>query len=1412
MQPKPAKPPRSLKGVLEALENKNYKTVVKRTETVLHRHPSNVFCKALRAVALELSDRRQEAMILCREVKLTRPVDPQVLGHLKTVYERMGLWAEITSIYETAVEEEPLMEANAVSLFLALASEVQLARQQQVALRLYRQFKNPRYMHWAVACILLQCPSVGPHRSLDLAWTLLQRTPVSLAQLKHEGACAALLRDAHFVLLLHLATLRQQGKYSQALELLQAHKDGVPLASDFARLRLHLLAEAGASEAVAAAKAQFLQCIDQWSAAREYIFVCFRAEGFLDALDGANSADLSSEGASAAEVAASSRARSAQRSISSLGQQSPAPTALPNAGGDKKASNEPVKVELLDFVGRTGGAAATGGDAPGADLPTPPPWDETINPSRSFRTTPHANLIGDSDATPASVDAQRSGHEVRDLYLTVKHLQRTARDHGSRVPFLAELEMRALAFACSELEALHRAATSGELVDHRSWLGAVSHIDLTDFIDTIVAYFERHGHRGCCYVDLKPYFCILDEQRATTLLQKLQQAHDERATAERDGGGWAARCAETQRHLVLFRAKRGLRALQDVPLQRAAAEVNELLLQWESLRQLNEREGIDFTTRLKGHGLREEMRPTVDVDDLLALATAHLLDMDRDYCRSLASAASGRGRLPALRNRPYILDTLTILELGTKLSPFCARLRLLLAIVYGSVGAALPLRKLYEMVGMSNLQHEALTHLVLDRLLALGWWEDVPDLCGRLLDFHKQFERDTRAELANVYQEEGARALHRSREYIRMLDIVGRSVMRGRAIVEHAVVELIKLPSCKEMLTFLGQHVEQIREVAHKPIGSWAVTETQERGLYQGLHYLPRCTPLQALHMGAIGAPHIAQLRARVGFRSPPNLATVFRPLAPLVVVSAAASAWPTNTDAETSGLPPPQSGERSGLEDLMAPRREASPALLKLRALLLLMVHAMLQPTPSETELSELLHEFQGALASEGIAAHCDPGIPFHGASGDRDDAFATLSSRRPGSADKGRSSRPTSIEAPERLRRASQHFGLGSTLEASGTQRSPQGISNSARRCSSMPDGTAATGRDEEFGSTLETSQLGVEDPQIGWPPPWRVALATADDLFWRCSLVACDVVHRTIWAAGLQDDSAFTHTGHSSGRARQSIGFEEDGDLLLAELVAPSFAIAWDALCRGLAVLRILIRECACVVLLGTSPAGATPGFGQSVGAVTGGGVGAGGTQPVPTCEEDRTAVEAMAHGEPFRLGGHGLPTLSAFMTGPLLILVPMALFVASRLAKSDAGIRFERTRSNDDKHRIAGDARAETMETARIALVELIEELQAVLKELLQGLLGAQAEGFDHLGGGSGMPSAPQVDFFSGRAPAGVDLEKLRRAVGNNLVGSFKRQLAALEDSLRGRIDLLKAVTFKRDDSTRHVTVSQDAFGL
>eukprot|EP00929_Paragymnodinium_shiwhaense_P091135 TRINITY_DN51178_c0_g1_i1.p1 TRINITY_DN51178_c0_g1~~TRINITY_DN51178_c0_g1_i1.p1 ORF type:complete len:1535 (-),score=316.55 TRINITY_DN51178_c0_g1_i1:180-4784(-) len=1501
------KMPRNVRGVAQALDQGNLKLALKRSEAVLERHGSHVYCKALRALALELSGSRQEALLCCREVQLARSSDPNILGYIRNVYQRAGMYERLTEVYEVALAEDPTCEELGVCLYLALASQLRLQRQQQVALQLFRRHGGTQYLLWAVGAILAQVPTFGPHRSLDLADMLLQRCPVDLVRAKREGAGSEKIRDSYLVLIAHLTTLRQQGKYSQALRLLEVHEEAISLPVDVARLRLQLFAESvQAHAAVEEARNKFLRAIDQWMVCRDYIALAFVAEGFLRVVEG-QGAEVQDDSPHSSGLDEKSPRDSDPRAVEKVTAQQSSALA-PISGVALSSAAKAVagqQLDLLDFAGRTGGAAtglprrglgAGGVAAEGAAAGGGGAGDDMF--AAVLATAPQARA-----------ELQRSGQEVRDAYSLLMHLQKTARDHGSRTPFLGELEMRALAFACSEAEYMTRASATGEPVDMKSWMGVVPKPDQDDYRDLIVGYFTRYSHRGvACCTDLKPYLCIMDDGRVKELLRKIRIPLGEEIGAEAlsgrsagagyaptvaspiesgqvvgtasgapgaasrqmtkvfDPSDWAANCSYGNQLLAIYRLERSLRALDALPLEQAASELSVMLQRWARLHALVAEDSASTPADAAGkgdvgkrqslrsggpiaysaQGVGEEMRPSVEVDDILVLVAAHLLDLDRRHCaqRSLMTSGGGRAKLPALRDRGYLLDLLTLLELGAQQAPRCTRIRLLLAVVYGAVGAAAPLKKWLDSIGLVRAQWEGLGHLALNAYFSLGWWEELPDVCNRFKQLHEEFDRTAQEELARVYEDGGPQgSLHRSREYASMYESMRTSVMRGRSIVEHAITDIAKLSDCGDKLhDYLHQHVKKFQEVASRSCDAWTA-ETQAHGIFQGLHYLPRCSPLQALRLGLIGAPLVAP-PSQGALEAPLHWMAVFRRKPAAAIVSSAACTWPSvssgdsstgkpGTAASTYGspvssglpLPPP---EPSGLEELLLPRRDGRPGVLKLRAVMLLLMHCLLRPQPSEQTLAELLHELQVSLAAEGIVAHCDPGALF------RTGAAATFVSTGAGSVpqtprhvgeEAGSSGASALGKSRKNLRMRSSNAAGGSNSDSSRLQaRKETGGGGTPSPARGQTPGASTVARDQEdtLSGAQDTAPVGIEDPKAGLPPPWRPALVTADDLFWRCILLTGDVAHRTLQAALLLDPTdpsvekktdehkrlpSIVKTTRISVPAdassfQQSQGVdEENGSQLLSELFAPTWNVAWESLKRGLVVLRLHVRECARVVLEDCPHAARdTVSLGVGVGAGASALVAAGGTATLTTARRDVPEEHPLDRAEPFRMGGHGIQTLSAFISGPLIFMLPVLNFISSKLMRPvEIPKKAGPIMAADLERRMnlppPGGAAAEE---CRSALGKLVKELLAVLKDVYAGLIQAQAEEFDHLGGGCSLPPATPIKFPDCPGFSKEEVQKTRRMVGNSLVAAHQRQLASLDSIISDYIGQLKQLnTFARE---------------
>jgi len=579
-------------------------------------------------------------------------------------------------------------------------------------------------------------------------------------------------------------------------------------------------------------------------------------------------------------------------------------------------------------------------------------------------------------------------------------------------------------------------------------------------------------------------------------------------------------------------------------------------------------------------------------------------------------------------------------------------------------------------------------------------------------------------------------------------------------------------------------------------------------------------------------------------------------------------------------------------------PPRDSSPGILKLRALLLLIVHTMLKESPYEAEFSQLLHDFQGALASEGLVRHCDPMLTARGNSAASSGVMRSVGSINgagsPVASMRHQPSMKLSPDLASQLTRGSDVFTLRTQSEIPEDMgHRPSTDWRKHSKTAGMQMQAAFSARDPVHGDAplddvgpagAEMQSAVSEDARACRPPPWRPTLATLDDLFWRCTLLTCDVAHRMLQASsnntsskvgGRQEVASICETGSvnkggllleppggaggggssggsattpsrkttmirrtssmsvsssprrlsresspmltsPSGGPGSSYGAGGDGDAadtaLFEELLSPGRIAAWEALRRGLAVLKLLVRECVNAMLSEPRPAAASSP--TDAGGAMGGAVNGAGPSAAAVAAAAAVGVEAVvgdgarAAGELFRLGGQGLRALCAFLAGPVLTLLPMLHLAAPRLERaaskaSEAAGRLPRLpgdagRGPASARRMGGNASgSEPWEAARVALAELAEELQTVLKELYQGLLGAQWEGFDHLGGSGSNDQAPRVRFFEEFTTLdGVDLEKIRRLVCGNLTSSHRKQLASVEQALRGQMELLKALGIKK----------------
>mmetsp|Transcript_54650 Transcript_54650/g.153756 ORF Transcript_54650/g.153756 Transcript_54650/m.153756 type:complete len:1083 (-) Transcript_54650:85-3333(-) len=833
-----------LKGIYDALDHGNYKSAIKLCTTFLQKNQGNALCRALQAVALDRCGRRDEAFQLCNDARSsTVGMDDTVLNTLQVVYRRCKRLRAITDMYEAASKQEEDNEDYSVSFFFAAVHEGDFAKAQQAAMTLYRKFKNPnKYIHWVIVPLLLQAQRSGTTKLLDLADMMLKKAPI-VVDPRVDGAIP-FNRGQLYLLLLHLTTLKMQRKHSQALEMLEEHKEIVKLPEDIARLRIQLLAEASRfQEAADEARSVVLQNIDNWTAVQDYIQLAFKC---------------------------------------------------------------PAPVETMPKIHV---------DVPGA---------EAIDvPDHGARLRRADGSALPSLATLEEATSHQTDDEVWNAFLLFRHLRQreegVERAGSGRTSRLAELEIRRMAFCMNEA-ALKAPAGTG-------WKTAVNGADVAEFISCIADYIDKFGQRGCCYFDLKPFLCILEESEVADAIGGVDQRAPADGKKARDVVATGAR---------LRRAHR--RPHSDASLSDGLGEAQSLLGKWAALEEQDE----------GGAGASSQLQ-----DDLLILAVVTLLDMDELCCRRLQTG-----------DRKYLLDALGLAQMGLSRSPHAFHFKVLLALISGALGLPTETLRWYNIMEIKNIQHESLSYLVFDVLCSAGCSDNIRDCSKNIVQFHEDIDKDGAEALNATFH---GVVFHRVPEYIGSLEQVSRSLLWARAVVEDTLSEIGQSKTWEEILECFGRQGVLLSMIASKPADYWLL-RNQDRCLLNGFNPLPLCSPL--------GTSQYTPTSWRGGAAVPTTLVQGARS----GTVISAGLMWGGAEQVEDSCSAHAPAAEQppnpSAVEVLLTRGLQRTPAQLRLSSSLVQVLSALLQrDRADEDRLAEALTAAQEAAASDGIGPILDVG-----------------------------------------------------------------------------------------------------------------------------------------------------------------------------------------------------------------------------------------------------------------------------------------------------------------------------------------------------------------------------------------------------------------------------------------------------
>ena len=201
-----------VRAVYDALELRKNKQALKLLATLLDKKPANAQLRILKALALNRSGQKDEALALARSLKADKEVerDETLLNNLAIVFREAGAASEASECFASALRNEPQNEELALCLLGSYVRENNFLKLQQLSQNLHKQFGHERYYLWAIVATVLQVEHcMAPPKLLAL-------TQKQLAKRVEEGKMTT-----YEELLLYLDVVKRQNKLSEAFALVQ---------------------------------------------------------------------------------------------------------------------------------------------------------------------------------------------------------------------------------------------------------------------------------------------------------------------------------------------------------------------------------------------------------------------------------------------------------------------------------------------------------------------------------------------------------------------------------------------------------------------------------------------------------------------------------------------------------------------------------------------------------------------------------------------------------------------------------------------------------------------------------------------------------------------------------------------------------------------------------------------------------------------------------------------------------------------------------------------------------------------------------------------------------------------------------------------------------------------------------------
>ncbi|BFZ19068.1 hypothetical protein BsWGS_22107 [Bradybaena similaris] len=264
-------------------------------------------------------------------------------------------------------------------------------------------------------------------------------------------------------------------------------------------------------------------------------------------------------------------------------------------------------------------------------------------------------------------------------------------------------------------------------------------------------YFDRFGHKSCCYGDMKLYTHLLTEPELTELLD-----HMKTSTGLDNDQQFAQDINQLTQHLVYYQLSRTVGRHTSLSIDQALLLSRQLLLRY--------RDGLSFGKDL----LKTDLQYS---DNFLLLAVHLLLDV---------WVKTG--------DDVHVWQAIVHLELGIRESTSNYQFKLLLIRLYCIKGVFGPCPALYDSMEIKHIMNDTLGYIVSNHVVRLGHFVEAGTMYTTMVRFFVLNQREASEHLMSSYK---FGSFGRIQEFVAFQDRLNSSLQFHNANTEKLLLDLI---------------------------------------------------------------------------------------------------------------------------------------------------------------------------------------------------------------------------------------------------------------------------------------------------------------------------------------------------------------------------------------------------------------------------------------------------------------------------------------------------------------------------------------------------------------------------------------------------------------------------------------------